>query len=122
MDTPAPSPDELALSTRVQTLYLKLNAIDTKCGGLLQLSSVLLVFIGLDPTRAFLSEESMLQRAVIVALLLSCMLTLYVLWFKEAPDEALLARRIRLFNLATGIASAACAVVATVTVISLLKT
>jgi hypothetical protein len=91
------------------TLYEKLSAMDAKCGALLQLTSLLLVFISLASVQQrLLGPEHNFYQVLVIGLLVSCLLQLYVLWFKEAPSQAFVNRRKWVFNTACALTATAC--------------
>jgi hypothetical protein len=97
------------MNPREPTLYEKLSAMDAKCGALLQLTSLLLVFISLSSVQErLLGPNHGLYQVLVIGLLLSCLLQLYVLWFKEAPTLAFVNRRKVIFNTAVALTAAGC--------------
>jgi hypothetical protein len=91
------------------TRYEKLSAMDTKCGALLQLTSLLLVFISLSSVQErLLGPNHDFYQVLAIGLLVSCLLQLYVLWFKEAPSEAFVTRRKWIFNTAVALTATGC--------------
>jgi hypothetical protein len=105
------------MSPNKPTHYEKLGAMDAKCGALLQLTSLLLVFISLSSIQEkFLGENQIYYKALVIVLLLSCLLQLYVLWFKEEPSERFVTLRKWIFNFAVTFTAAACIGVAAVVI------
>lgn len=94
------------------TTYEKLNVIDVKCAGLLQLTSVLLVFLSLSYVQTeLLSNHRALNHGLLLTLLLSCVLQLAILGYHEEPPLGLVRWRKRIFNVAVCLTGIACGVV-----------
>jgi hypothetical protein len=91
------------------TNYEKLNAIDVKAGGILALTSLLLVFISLATVQdKILSDHPDLYRSLVIILLVSCLGQLVVLWFSEEPEDWLVTLRMWAFNIAVSLSVIAC--------------
>ncbi len=92
------------------TNYAKLGAIDAKCGALLQLSSLLLVFVSLTSVQQSLTGaiRQGIYKLLVIGLLVSCLIQLHVLWFREVPSRRFVAWRARLFNLAVALTAGCC--------------
>jgi fumarate reductase subunit C len=94
--------------------YEKLGSIDRKCGALLQVTAVLLVFVALPAVHEkFLSNNAVVL--LLIVLLLSCLGQLYILWFKEDPKgsevvdyESLVKTRQWVLNTAVAITAVVC--------------
>ena len=100
------------MNPKEPTLYEKLSAMDAKCGALLQLTSLLLVFISLSSVQErLLGPEHNFYQVLVIGLLVSCLLQLYVLWFKEVPSQAFVNQRKWVFNTACALTATACLVV-----------
>jgi hypothetical protein len=100
------------MSQNQPTHYEKLSAMDAKCGALLQLTSLLLVFVSLSSVQEkLLGTNQNYYKALVIGLLLSCLLQLYVLWFKEEPGKSFVDQRKWIFNIAVALTAAACSVV-----------
>jgi hypothetical protein len=113
--------EEANMGQNKPTLYEKLGAMDAKCGALLQLTSLLLVFVSLSSVQEkLLSTNQKSYKALVIGLLLSCLLQLYVLWFKEEPSEKFVDRRKWVFNIAVVLTAAACLFVSVFTFYALL--
>jgi hypothetical protein len=107
MKHPPPHPDD------DEVLYRKLDTIDGKCGSLLAVTSILLVFISLPPM--FDTARAMHPGAfklVFISLLTSCLLALFVLFFKEDASPRFVATRKHALNTAVCLTAACCVVVA----------
>jgi hypothetical protein len=85
--------------------YRKLDTLDAKCGALLQLSSVMVVFLELRKA----DNDSAAGRVTTLLFLVAAVLALFVLWFKERPDSAFVAHRCSVFNAAVVITAIGCA-------------
>ncbi len=95
--------------------YRKLDAIDGKCGSLLAVTSVLLVFISLPPIfDTARSVHPIVFKALFIALLASCLLALFVLFFKERTSEKFVDLRKYALNTAVCITAVCCVVVAVI--------
>jgi hypothetical protein len=92
--------------------YSKLAAIDVKCGSLLQLTSLLLVFLSMssiyDGTRRLLGSS---VKFLFIGLLLSCIISLFVLFFKEDTSEQFVDFRKQALNTAVVITAICCLIV-----------
>jgi hypothetical protein len=80
--------------------YRKLDALDTKCGALLTLTSVMLVVVSL-PLFAQPPVNPWINRLYVLAYLLfliSAAISVYILWFKEFPSNNFVRYRICLHN------------------------
>jgi FtsH-binding integral membrane protein len=92
--------------------YSKLSAIDAKCGSLLQLTSLLLVFLSMssiyDDTRRLLGSGT---KFLFIGLLVSCIISLFVLFFKEDTSEQFVDFRKHALNTAVIITSLCCIIV-----------
>ena len=89
--------------------YQKLDAIDAKTGALLAVTSVLLVFISLPPIFEKVRPEHPLGfKVVFLALLISCLITLFALFFKEHPSDGFVRARKYALNTAVCITAACC--------------
>jgi len=92
--------------------YQKLDTIDTKCGSLLAVTSILLVFISLPPVFETMRPAHPLGfKLVFLALLASCFISLFVLFFKERTSDRFLAVRKFALNTAVCITAACCMIV-----------
>ena len=100
--------------------YQKLSAIDSKCGSLLQLTSVLLVFISMPPIfDAVRPKHALAFKAIFVGLLLSCLLSLGVLFFKEHTSERFVDVRKYALNFSLCVTGVCCAAVTFIVIVSL---
>ena len=89
--------------------YRKLGAIDAKCGSLLQLTSVLLVFISMPPIFETLRvQHAFFCKLIFIALLIFCIISLFVLYFKEVTSEEFVNYRKHLLNLAVCVTGICC--------------
>lgn len=102
--------------------YDKLGAMDAKCGALLQLTSLLLVFVSLSSVqeKLLVGTNQNYYRWLVIGLLLSCLLQLYVLWFNEEPSESFVDQRKWIFNVAVALTAGACLFVSAFTFYALL--
>ncbi|HUL54202.1 MAG TPA: hypothetical protein VLT83_12400 [Opitutaceae bacterium] len=93
--------------------YRKLDTIDGKCGSLLAVTSILLVFISMPPIfDAARAAHALAFKLVFVALLSSCLLALFVLYFKEEASDRFVEMRKYALNIAVCLTAACCVVVA----------
>jgi uncharacterized membrane protein len=89
--------------------YRKLDAIDTKTGALLAVTSILLVFISLPPIfEEVRPSHAVGFKLVFMALLTSCLISLFVLFFKEHTSESFVEVRKYALNTAVFITAACC--------------
>ena len=99
--------------------YLKLSAIDSKCASLLQLASVLLVFISMPPIfDSVRPQHAFGFKLIFIALLLVCFLSLFVLFFKEHTTEFFVDVRKYVLNFALGVTGLCCLAVTAIVVLS----
>lgn len=92
--------------------YRKLDALDAKCGSLLAVTSVLLVFISLPPIfDSARSAHPIVFKLVFISLLTSCLIALFVLFFKEHTSERFVEMRKYALNTAVCITAACCLIV-----------
>jgi hypothetical protein len=96
--------------------YRKLDAIDSKCGSLLAVTSILLVFISLPPVfDSVRLAHPVAFKLLAISLLSSCLVALFVLFFREHTSEQFVELRKFALNTAVGITAACClAVIAVV--------
>lgn len=107
-------------SAEEEVRYRKLDAIDTKCGSLLAVTSILLVFISLPPIFENVRPKHALGfKLVFVSLLASCLISLFVLFFKERTSDAFVNLRKLALNLSVCLTAACCLVVILIVVLSL---
>lgn len=100
--------------------YQKLAAIDSKCGSLLQLTSILLVFISMPPIfDAVRPKHAPVFKLIFIGLLLSCLLSLCVLFFKEHTSEQFVDGRKCILNLSLCVTGICCAAVTFIVIVSL---
>ena len=100
--------------------YQKLDAIDTKCGSLLSVTSILLVFVSLPPIFETVRPKHLLGfRLVFISLLASCLISLFVLFFKEHTSDAFVELRKYALNTSVCITAACCLVVIIIVAASL---
>ena len=100
--------------------YRKLDAIDAKCGSLLAVTSILLVFISLPPIFETVRPKHALGfKLVFLSLLTSCMIALFVLFFKERTSEKFVQLRKYALNTAVCITATCCLVVICVVAVDL---
>ena len=103
---------EVTVDRDQSTRYAKLDSIDAKCGALLQLTSLLLVFVSLQTVQdKVLAPNPGLYRWLVIGLVVSCLFQLYALWFNEHPNDRFVDQRKWVFNTAVLITTAACLVV-----------
>jgi len=100
------------MDQEIEINYTKLNAIDGKTGGLLQITSILLVFASLP---LMLGEIQDIQKTFLqvfmIVFLISGLFSLFSMWFSEFPSKRLVQIRVIAHNLtvlltATGLAGA----------------
>jgi len=95
--------------------YRKLDAIDARCGALLAVTSVLLVFVSLPPIfDTARSVHPLVFKFLFISLLASCLLALFVLFFKERTKDWFVEMRKYALNTAVCITAACCVVVAVI--------
>ena len=100
--------------------YQKLSAIDSKCGSLLQLASVLLVFISMPPIfDAVRPQHAFGFKLIFVILLIVCLISLFVLFFKEHTTERFVDLRKYALNFALCLTGLCCLAVTVIVIISL---
>ncbi|HUJ42694.1 MAG TPA: hypothetical protein VLW52_03700 [Opitutaceae bacterium] len=105
MNDERPNPDDVR--------YRKLDTIDGKCGSLLAVTSILLVFISLPPIfDAARAAHALAFKFVFITLLTSCLLALFVLFFKEDASDRFVETRKYALNTAVCLTAACCVVVA----------
>lgn len=77
-----------------------LDAIDTKCAALLQLSGIILT-LGALPALGGTTSGFRLVLSIMIALifLVNCLISLSVLWYVPQPDELLFSKRNRSYRL-----------------------
>ena len=98
--------------------YTKLSAIDGKTGGLLQITSILLVFASLPITFGkAIDLQRVYLEVFIMIFLISGLLSLFSMWFAEQPSARLLTLRVIAHNLtviltAAGLAGTCIAILA----------
>lgn len=89
--------------------YRKLDAIDAKCGSLLAVTSILLVFISLPPIlESVRLAHPVAFKLLAVLLLSSCLIALFVLFFQERTSDRFVTLRKVALNTAVGITAACC--------------
>jgi hypothetical protein len=89
--------------------YRKLDAIDAKCGALLAVTSILLVFASMPPVFEMARAGHPLGfKMVFIALLVSCMISLVVLFFKEETSDRFVEGRKYALNAAVCITATCC--------------
>jgi len=99
--------------------YQKLSAIDSKCGSLLQLASVLLVFISMPPIfDAVRPQHAFGFKLIFIALLAVCSISLFVLFFKEHTTERFVDFRKYALNFALCVTGLCCIAVTAIVAIS----
>ncbi len=119
-DHEPPMKNDPPLGEEQETRYRKLDAIDAKCGSLLAVTSVLLVFISLPPIfEVVRPKHESWFKFVFIALLSSCMIALLVLFFKERPSDGFVEMRKRALNTAVFITATCCLVVMVIVASSL---
>jgi hypothetical protein len=92
--------------------YRKLDAIDAKCGALLAVTSILLVFISLPPIFEKVRPVHTLGfKIVFLSLLTSCLIALLVLFFKEDTSDTFVCLRKYALNTAVAITAVCCLIV-----------
>ncbi|MBL8802129.1 MAG: hypothetical protein JNN27_09055 [Planctomycetes bacterium] len=90
--------------------YAMLNALDAKCAGLLQISSIFLVVLYLKEFRdaaaklGWPAQPTEMLDLLSLALMGSIALQFFVLWFSKKPDNTLVAARIWTFHVAWALA------------------
>lgn len=89
--------------------YRKLDTIDAKCGSLLAVTSILLLFISLpsifDSVRL---AHPFAFRILAISLLSSCLIALFLLFFREDTRGQFVRLRKIALNTAVGITAACC--------------
>jgi hypothetical protein len=98
--------------------YRELDTIDTKCGSLLAVTSILLVFISLPPIFDVVRPKHELGfKLVFISLLASCMISLFVLFFRERTSDRFVEMRKYALNTAV-LVTATCCLIVTIVVAS----
>jgi hypothetical protein len=73
-----------------ETLRRHLDALDTKCAALLQLSGIVLTLGALPAVTGRIEGGRLLLSAIISAVfLVNCLISLTILWYVPEPDERL---------------------------------
>jgi hypothetical protein len=109
-----------AYTREEEVRYQKLSAIDSKCGSLLALTSVLLVFVSLPPIfEGARPQHPGTFRMIFIALLVSCLISLFVLYFKEDTSEKFVDCRKYALNTAVCLTGVCCLAVIRIVYLSL---
>lgn len=88
------------MNRETQIKYTKLSAIDGKTGGLLQITSILLVFASLPLTFGEVQGvQKIYLKTFMLVFLLSGLLSLFSMWFAEHPSGRLVRMRVIAHNL-----------------------
>ena len=112
--------DQPRLVRDEEVRYRKLDVIDAKCGSLLAVTSILLVFISLPPIfDSVRLAHPYAFRVVAIALLTSCMIALFVLFFREHTSDRFVEIRKAALNTAVCITAACCLAVIVVVAVRL---
>lgn len=108
-DQAKPRPARELVITGVRS---ELGAIDAKAAAALQAASVMLILVGLEFVQKYVAASRWIYACLACALLLACIMLLYLCLFRAKPEKELVALRGRILNSAVAVIMAVCVLVA----------